>query len=66
LKKGPAKPSDDYLSGLDLPPSSDEEEEVERREVEKGPLVVQVREGVGGCEASACVCREWLGLVRQS
>lgn len=43
LKKVPAKPSDDYLSGLDLPPSSDDEEEVERREVDKGPLVVQVR-----------------------
>jgi hypothetical protein len=33
------------LSGLDLPPSSDEEEEVERREIDKGPLVVQVRRG---------------------
>eukprot|EP00882_Tetradesmus_deserticola_P025229 GHRQ01027694.1.p1 GENE.GHRQ01027694.1~~GHRQ01027694.1.p1 ORF type:complete len:280 (+),score=156.34 GHRQ01027694.1:145-984(+) len=45
LKKPPKKaapaPSDDYLAGLDLPPSEEEEEETEKRDVDKGPLVVQ-------------------------
>lgn len=36
------QPADDYLAGLDLPPSEEEEEETEKREFDKGPLVVQV------------------------
>eukprot|EP00775_Hariotina_reticulata_P013703 gene13703-13825_t len=41
LKKVPAKPADDYLAGLDLPPSEEEEEETQKREFDKGPLMVQ-------------------------
>lgn len=42
MKKVPAKADDDYLAGLDLPPSEEEEEEYEKKEFEKGPLTVQV------------------------
>lgn len=42
MKKVAAQKDDDYLAGLDLPPSEEEEEEYEKKEFEKGPLMVQV------------------------
>lgn len=42
VKKGPPAKTDDYLAGLDLPPSDDEDEYERTEEIVKGPLDVKV------------------------
>eukprot|EP00983_Pelagomonas_calceolata_P030894 970522-Pelagomonas_calceolata.AAC.1 len=65
--RGPPKQSDDYMAGLDLPSSSDSEEEVERSarmdaDEDQQPKLVQVGDLCArvhaGCLDAMCACRQ--------